>query len=59
MNPLWKQWRLASLPMLPEKWPLVVYERSKEQFEVVQKISAVSHALLASFARPTQGAREN
>ncbi len=38
INPQWKQWRLASLPMLPEHWPLTVYERSKEQFEVVQKI---------------------
>ncbi len=25
-------------PILPEHWPLVVYERSKEQFEVVQQI---------------------
>src|ERR1700678_191152 len=39
MNPQWKQWRLESLPILPDQWPLVVYERSKEQFEVVQKIS--------------------
>jgi DNA topoisomerase-3 len=38
MNPHWKQWRLESLPILPDQWPLVVYERSKEQFEVVQKI---------------------
>jgi len=38
MNPAWKQWRLESLPILPQQWPLVVYERSKEQFEVVQKI---------------------
>src|ERR1700733_5390073 len=38
INPQWRQWRLESLPILPEEWPLVVYERSKEQFEVVQKI---------------------
>ena len=38
MNPQWRQWRLETLPILPEQWPLVVYERSKEQFEVVQKI---------------------
>jgi DNA topoisomerase-3 len=38
INPAWKQWRLETLPMLPGQWPLVVYERSKEQFEVVQKI---------------------
>ncbi len=38
INPQWRQWRLEALPILPEQWPLVVYERSKEQFEVVQKI---------------------
>ena len=38
INPQWRQWRLESLPILPDQWPLVVYERSKEQFEVVQKI---------------------
>ncbi len=38
INPQWKQWRLESLPMLPGQWPLVAYERSKEQFEVVQQI---------------------
>jgi DNA topoisomerase-3 len=38
INPQWRQWRLETLPMLPEQWPLVVYERSKDQFEVVQQI---------------------
>jgi DNA topoisomerase-3 len=38
INPQWRQWRLEALPILPEQWPLVVYERSKDQFEVVQKI---------------------
>src|ERR1700688_2494429 len=38
INPMWRQWRLEALPILPDQWPLVVYERSKEQFEVVQKI---------------------
>jgi DNA topoisomerase-3 len=38
INPAWKQWRLETLPMLPGQWPLVAYERSKDQFEVVQKI---------------------
>jgi DNA topoisomerase-3 len=38
MNPEWRQWRLDRLPILPERWPLVVYERTKDQFEVVQKI---------------------
>jgi len=25
---------LQSLPMLPERWPLVVYEKTKDQFEM-------------------------
>jgi DNA topoisomerase-3 len=38
INPQWRQWRLEALPILPDHWPLVVYERSKEQFEIVQQI---------------------
>src|SRR6202453_501073 len=53
MNPQWKQCGLESLPILPDQWPLVVYERSKEQFEVVQKIllsSRVSRIVCATDA---------
>lgn len=38
INPEWKQWRFDTLPMLPASWPLVVYEKTKPQFEVVRKI---------------------
>ena len=38
INPEWRQWRFDLLPMLPEQWPLVVYEKTKDQFEVVRKI---------------------
>jgi len=38
INPEWRQWRIDLLPILPGKWPLVVYERTKDQFEVVRKI---------------------
>jgi DNA topoisomerase III len=38
INPQWRQWRLDALPILPGQWPLVVYERSKEQFDIVQQI---------------------
>src|SRR5580698_4826181 len=38
INPEWRQWRFDLLPILPEQWPLVVYERTKDQFEVVRKI---------------------
>ena len=38
IRPDWKAWRRESLPMLPENWPLVVYEKTKDQFEVVRRI---------------------
>ncbi|WP_420236504.1 DNA topoisomerase 3 [Telmatobacter bradus] len=38
MRPDWKQWRFDTLPMLPETWPLVVYDKTRSQFEVVRKI---------------------
>ena len=37
INPEWKHWRRDLLPMLPRQWPLVVYEKTKDQFEVVRK----------------------
>jgi len=38
IRPEWKQWRRNLLPMLPEAWPLVVYDKTKDQFEVVRQI---------------------
>ncbi len=38
IRPEWKQWRCNLLPMLPREWPLVVYEKTKDQFDVVRKI---------------------
>src|SRR3954454_6398186 len=38
IRPEWKRWRRQLLPMLPREWPLVVYERTKDQFETVRKI---------------------
>src|SRR6202453_3762739 len=38
INPHWREWSFDWLPMLPGQWPLVVYERTKDQFEVVRKI---------------------
>jgi len=34
----WRQWSRHLLPMLPEQWPLVVYEKTKDQFETVKQI---------------------
>ena len=38
IKPEWKRWSREPLPMLPHDWPLVVYEKTKDQFEVVRKI---------------------
>ncbi|MGA2436026.1 MAG: DNA topoisomerase 3, partial [Bryobacteraceae bacterium] len=38
IHPEWKQWRRNLLPMLPREWPLVVYEKTKDQFETVRRI---------------------
>src|ERR1700688_218143 len=38
IDPQWRQWRAATLPMLPQQWPLVVYEKTKPQFEIVRRI---------------------
>jgi DNA topoisomerase-3 len=38
INPEWRYWRRALLPMLPSHWPLVVYEKTNDQFEVVRRI---------------------
>src|ERR1700761_2434487 len=38
IDPEWRQWRFDLLPILPSHWPLVVYERTKDQFEVVRRI---------------------
>jgi DNA topoisomerase-3 len=38
IRPEWRAWRREALPMLPDSWPLVVYEKTKDQFEVVRKI---------------------
>ena len=42
MDMQWKPWRRETLPMLPDAWPLVVYEKTKDQFEVVRKILSSS-----------------
>src|ERR1700722_5877143 len=50
IRPEWRQWRSELLPMLPSEWPLVVYEKTKDQFEVVQKILSsprISHVVCA------------
>src|ERR1039457_1877569 len=38
INPEWRQWRGGLVPILPAHCPLVVYEKTKDQFEVVRAI---------------------
>jgi DNA topoisomerase-3 len=38
IKPEWRQWRRDLLPILPARWPLIVYEKTKDQFEIVRKI---------------------
>src|SRR5215472_751365 len=38
INPQWRSWRRELLPMIPGEWPLVVYEKTKDQFETVRRI---------------------
>ena len=38
IRPEWKRWRRDLLPMLPESWPLVVNDKTKDQFDVLRKI---------------------
>ncbi len=38
IDPQWRLWRRDRLPMLPRKWPLVVPEKTRDQFELVKKV---------------------
>ena len=38
IRPEWKRWRRDLLPMLPANWPLVINEKTKDQFDIVRKI---------------------
>ena len=35
IKPEWRLWRRDLLPILPNRWPLVVYEKTKGQFEIM------------------------
>ncbi len=38
IDPQWRRWSRDTLPMIPQHWPLVVYEKTRDQFEAVRKI---------------------
>ena len=56
INPAWRQWHFEQLPILPGQWPLVVYEKTKDQFEVVRKI--LTSARVSQIVCSTDAGRE-
>jgi DNA topoisomerase-3 len=38
IEPAWRAWRLGQLPMIPERWPLKVHPKTRDQFETVERI---------------------
>ncbi len=38
IRPEWKSWRRDTLPMFPADWPLVVGDKTRDQFDTVRKI---------------------
>jgi DNA topoisomerase III len=56
INPEWREWRFDLLPILPGHWPLVIFERTKDQFEVVRKI--LTSARVSRIVYATDAGRE-
>jgi DNA topoisomerase-3 len=56
INPEWREWRFDLLPILPGHWPLVIFERTKDQFEVVRKI--LTSARVSRIVCATDAGRE-
>ncbi len=38
INPAWQKWQENYLPMLPDRWPLVVSEQTADQFAVLKSL---------------------
>ena len=57
IRPQWRSWRRDLLPMLPESWPLVIGEKTKDQFDIVQKILTSPEVVRVSCAPRTRGAK--
>ncbi len=56
IDPEWRAWRRDTLPLLPERWPLVVCEKTKEQFEIVNRI--LNSPRVSSIVCATDAGRE-
>ena len=38
INPEWKRWSLGTLPMIPDRWPLQIYDQTRHQFDIIKRI---------------------
>lgn len=38
IRPEWRRWRREDLPMLPVNWPLTVFDATRAQFEIVERV---------------------
>ncbi len=38
IQPEWRRWRREDLPMLPKRWPLTIFDATRDQFEVVRRV---------------------
>jgi DNA topoisomerase-3 len=38
IRPEWQRWSKENLPIIPDRWPLIVSEETRSQFEIVKKI---------------------
>jgi DNA topoisomerase-3 len=56
INPAWRNWALALLPMVPVKWGLSVLSTTKDQFELVKKL--INAADTADVVCATDAGRE-
>src|SRR5262249_18745601 len=56
IDPAWKPWRRERLPMLPERFPLVVVDHTKKQFEIVARI--LNDARIEKVIAATDAGRE-
>ena len=56
INPEWRHWRRDLLPILPNRWPLVVYEKPRNSSRSCAK-SSTRQGFPAWCARPTPAAK--
>jgi len=38
IQPGWRRWRAEQLPMIPDRWPLAIGAKTREQFDAVSRI---------------------